>query len=311
MSDEAPLLSICIPTRNRAEHLAATLRSIVEQDGFAEAGMEVVVSDNCSTDGTQALVGEFERLYGDRIRSVRQDTALDMSQSFAAALRAGRGRFLKLNNDTLSWGPGTLATLMDVVRRHVDDRDVLWFDKWGGGTETCRTLDELLARTSFRLTWIGAFGVWREDLDRTAEIFETDWTLLPQVKVLTDLVVSGRSMVPVRIDTFQSAVPKRKGGYNIAEVFGRNYLEILLRHVRAGRLSREAYETEKRELLAHINHYYFDLRNEYAFDKTGYFRWMIPYYWRKRYFYRAWMNIWGEWRELRRKQRQGKPQNQA
>ena len=46
-----PLLSICIPTYNRSEQLRRALESLVGQEGFSE--VEVVISDNCSTDGTE------------------------------------------------------------------------------------------------------------------------------------------------------------------------------------------------------------------------------------------------------------------
>ena len=51
------LLSICIPTYNRETYLAKTLDSIVNQNIFLSSDdINIVISDNCSTDGTEALV---------------------------------------------------------------------------------------------------------------------------------------------------------------------------------------------------------------------------------------------------------------
>lgn len=50
---EKPLLSICIPTYNRAEYLAKSLDTLVCLPEFNSSEVEVVISDNASTDNTQ------------------------------------------------------------------------------------------------------------------------------------------------------------------------------------------------------------------------------------------------------------------
>lgn len=52
-----PLVTICIPTFNRAQYLAQTIESALNQD---YKNLQVIVADNCSSDGTQALVKQFE-----------------------------------------------------------------------------------------------------------------------------------------------------------------------------------------------------------------------------------------------------------
>lgn len=58
-----PLISVIICTHNRADYLSMAISSALEQtfDGF-----EVLVVDNASTDGTRALVGQFD--YDSRFR---------------------------------------------------------------------------------------------------------------------------------------------------------------------------------------------------------------------------------------------------
>ena len=63
MTNGKPLLSICIPTYNRAEHLRAALYSIVRQSNQFDDYVEVLVSDNCSSDHTVEVV-EWARQYG-------------------------------------------------------------------------------------------------------------------------------------------------------------------------------------------------------------------------------------------------------
>ena len=69
-----PLLSICIPTRNRAAFLYRTLRSITETPVFQNGNeVEVVVSDNASTDATEEIVKIFTEKYGNKIVYSRND----------------------------------------------------------------------------------------------------------------------------------------------------------------------------------------------------------------------------------------------
>lgn len=53
MENKRPLLSICIPTYNRAEILDKTLFLLFSNPDFNVDEIEVVVSDNCSTDHTK------------------------------------------------------------------------------------------------------------------------------------------------------------------------------------------------------------------------------------------------------------------
>ena len=55
-----PLLSICIPTYNRAEILDKSLESITKQDIFQKTDeVEIIVSDNCSQDNTHNIVHKY------------------------------------------------------------------------------------------------------------------------------------------------------------------------------------------------------------------------------------------------------------
>ncbi|MBI5639196.1 MAG: glycosyltransferase family 2 protein, partial [Nitrospirae bacterium] len=59
------LVSICIPTFNRAELLDECLSSIVCQfkDGEIKRQVEVIISDNCSTDDTGKVAKKYCNLF--------------------------------------------------------------------------------------------------------------------------------------------------------------------------------------------------------------------------------------------------------
>lgn len=60
----SPLLSLCIPTYNRAEILAQCLERHMEAIDD-ERDIEIVISDNASTDNTREVVADFIERHGD------------------------------------------------------------------------------------------------------------------------------------------------------------------------------------------------------------------------------------------------------
>ena len=54
-----PLFSICIPTYNRSNELKRCIESIISQDGFDDVNVEIIISDNCSTDNTDEVVKPY------------------------------------------------------------------------------------------------------------------------------------------------------------------------------------------------------------------------------------------------------------
>ncbi|MFP5236272.1 MAG: glycosyltransferase family 2 protein [Acidobacteriota bacterium] len=91
------LLSICIPTYNRAVFLAECLESLALFDAALWDNVEIVVSDNASTDNTKEVV---ER-YRDRIpiRYFRNATNIGGERNFFAAARHGLGEYVWVFGD--------------------------------------------------------------------------------------------------------------------------------------------------------------------------------------------------------------------
>ncbi|MET7334809.1 glycosyltransferase family 2 protein [Nonomuraea sp. NPDC005650] len=89
------LVSIGIPVRNGADRLEAAVRSALAQD---HAEIEVVISDNASTDGTEELCREFVR-QDSRISYYRQPRDLHVIGNFVEVLRRARGEFFRWMGD--------------------------------------------------------------------------------------------------------------------------------------------------------------------------------------------------------------------
>ena len=84
-----PLVSVGVPVRNGAGTLARALDSIVRQ---TYTNLEVIISDNQSTDGTEAVCREYAAR-DSRIRYMRQRAPLGIIDNFRVPVDASRGDF--------------------------------------------------------------------------------------------------------------------------------------------------------------------------------------------------------------------------
>ena len=103
MTAFTPLVTIAIPTWNRADRLLPeTLRSALEQ---RYANIEVLVSDNASTDHTGELVKSFR---DSRIRYLRRHRNTGAEDNFGSLLAEARGDYLLYLNDDDTIDPDLL-----------------------------------------------------------------------------------------------------------------------------------------------------------------------------------------------------------
>lgn len=96
MNVNQPLVSIGIPTYNRAELLKRSIESALIQD---YENIEVIVSDNDSTDDTRAIC-QFYRDQDVRLKYIRQRRNVGPSANFDAVLKEASGQyFMWLGDD--------------------------------------------------------------------------------------------------------------------------------------------------------------------------------------------------------------------
>ena len=94
ISNRNPLVSIGIPTYNRAEN---NLSKVIERAlGQTYRNVEVIVSDNCSSDRTPELM---QSIKDTRLRYIRQDSNIGPNNNFNACLSQARGEYFLLFHD--------------------------------------------------------------------------------------------------------------------------------------------------------------------------------------------------------------------
>ena len=122
-----PLLSICVPTYNRAEILNKSLESLVHQDIFQNTDdVEIIISDNASSDKTKEVVSQYVSQFGDKIKYFRNDKNIN-DENFWYTLAQGNGDFLKLCNDKLIFKPNSLERMLNYIKTYEKNKPVLFF----------------------------------------------------------------------------------------------------------------------------------------------------------------------------------------
>jgi glycosyltransferase involved in cell wall biosynthesis len=110
---KVPLLSVGLPVYNGLPYLENALKSIRDSE-FED--YELIVCDNCSTDGTDELVQDYASR-DTRIRYVRNERNIGAARNYNKTFELGRGRYFRwAASDDLN-SPGAVARCIEVLER--------------------------------------------------------------------------------------------------------------------------------------------------------------------------------------------------
>lgn len=104
MSNSPTLLSVCIPTYNRASYLGLCLLQLCKQIDIQKNNVEIIIGDNCSEDNTSAIVQQFINS-GFPVKYFRHERNLGADKNVAFCLEQ--------SNATYSWVMGDDDLLLD------------------------------------------------------------------------------------------------------------------------------------------------------------------------------------------------------
>jgi len=125
-SGPPPLLSVVIPNWNGARFLPTCLDALAAQ---TYPNIEVIVADNASSDGSQALL----RARYPGVRLVELPANRGFTGACNAGIQAARGAFIALLNNDTEADPGWAAAVVDAFARHPEAGSVaskmLLFDR--------------------------------------------------------------------------------------------------------------------------------------------------------------------------------------
>lgn len=115
-----PLLSLCIPTYNRAAFFQEALESGLREVAAQPAGLvELLVCDNASTDDTPACLAQAQARHPD-LKVFRNAENLGFDGNYLRCVEEATGEFVWVMGDDDVWLPGSLARMLGELEDGAD-----------------------------------------------------------------------------------------------------------------------------------------------------------------------------------------------
>lgn len=282
------ILTIAIPTYNRALYLEQSLERITSQIKGFEDEIELLVSDNCSVDNTQQVVNKFINA-GAPIIYNKNASNLGMDGNFVYCFQNAKSKYVWILGDDDYLVDGTIAKLLNLMNSgeygliHLNNSK-----KDNSGVKEYTNKTKFVGDISFMITFISANIVQTKYVNKVdfGKYIGTYFTLIPvyltaTLGELNNLMVYFTVMeAPADGDT--------NGGYNIFQVFVTNYLSI----IKEFRFSFgfKWYEVEKYKLLrgfiwGWMNTLLINSNHGLRFKTDDWFKIILKKYWYEPYLY--------------------------
>jgi len=118
-ADVPPLVSVAMITFNHERYVAQAVESVFAQR--VDFPIEVLVGDDCSTDGTPALLQGLASKFGNRLNVIQRSTNIGMTRNYFDVLSRCRGRYIALLEGDDYWtDPEKLALQVAILERRSD-----------------------------------------------------------------------------------------------------------------------------------------------------------------------------------------------
>ena len=240
-----PLVSICIPTYNRAECLQRTIESIICQPEFKSGEVEIVVSDNASTDNTREICEQYVE-YDNFFYSRNNQNVRDIN--FPIALSKAHGKLRKLNNDTFILKNNALNKLCELEKKYDEDRPYIYLSNETKESKTVNFHDFVL-NVSYWITFLGNFTIWDNDCKNIEKDTDGCELLLWQVKKAYEIAYEKNIVLICSNVGYSITPPKKNINYGLYKIFYCNYMKLLEPYFVNGSLSTEDKKYLEKDLL--------------------------------------------------------------
>lgn len=285
-----PLLSIAIPTYNRAPFLDRCLESLLHQLSSCSYAIEVLVSDNCSNDNTTDIVKKYQSR-GCTITYVRNEENLGMDGNFASCIKQSKGKYIWLLGDDDYLKENALQRICEIICKK--DYGLVHIDGSGSRYSYREKLfsspGDFISEVNVFITFISG-NIFSSKVLCQVDDSKYAGTFLTQVPYYLAAANSGHENVIISdsiLDT--GAAATNNGGYNFAKVFFHNYMSILTKCVKDGILSSKHWGAIKKSTYIGFYRPYI-VRSiiglpSQSLDMSGCVGASLKYYWKEPYYY--------------------------
>lgn len=111
------LISVIIPSYNRADTVGQTIESILVQK--VDADVEIVIGDDCSTDNAREVLLKYKEQYPDVIKLLFHEQNMGLGANWATCVKACRGKYIcNCDNDDYWHNEHKLQIQLDYMESH-------------------------------------------------------------------------------------------------------------------------------------------------------------------------------------------------
>lgn len=238
------LLTIAIPTYNRAELLDLCLAKLSKQIEGCEEVLELLVSNNNSTDTTQEVVAKYIGM-GVPIKYVENAENMGAERNVIQCYTLASSKYLLVIGDDDVLLDGSLQKILNILKG--DSYGVVYLSGYGftadhqkerpiNKTERVLVFDDkkqFIAKVHFFLTFLSGNIVNKELVKNDIDPNEFLGTNLPQLAWTLAALFKAEKNVFCN-EYMIAAKSENRGGFGLCEVFGDNLNRIFDRFVANG-----------------------------------------------------------------------------
>jgi len=295
------ILSICIPTWNRAKCLDTSLKSIQGQTNtHLYEDIEILVSDNCSTDNTEKIVKKYQSL-GVQIRYVKNKENIGGNNNFLQCMHIATGKYILLLSDDDILAPDSIPFIVTTLKEREWGVMHLSNHESEGEVVVYNDYEKFIRRASYMLTLISV-NIFRKEAVEKTKLEDYKDSYLNQVPVFITSAMLVPDSVVINRPMFQYGVADNAGGkYPYFEVFVRNYLDIWKDFLQLKKIKISTYKYLKRDVYNYLikHHILWLLFNREQINKKGHvgfnidnaWKTILQYYGNELYFYTSFVWI--------------------
>jgi len=286
MRNNKTLLTIAIPTYNRAKYLDLCLTQIFNQVSGFEDVVDVYVSDNCSTDDTMEIVEKY-RSHKCRLVCSRNTSNIGAAANQIKCFAEASGKYVVVFSDDDVLVDGALAKILTVLRGA--DYGVVTLSAYGFKDSyvrkplaECRVrvyknLIDYFTKVHVFITYLSGNIINKELIPPDVKPDVFSGTLLAQLGWLIPAALAAPANALIE-GGLVAGKENNSGGYSLCKVFGEAFDEIFGYFI--GRGSNPEYfdAIKKKALTEFFPSNIYTARAYGRFDREDYYSALRPIY---------------------------------
>ncbi len=234
---DVDVLTIAIPTYNRANYLSRLLDSIVYDIDKAKLPIKIFISDNASTDNTAEVVRKYQERFA-FIDATKNEVNLGPDKNIANCYIESKSKFVWIIGDDDYLVPGSLARISAILNSeqsidlmymraqpHISDLNYTSVSKLS--YQECDDRYIISELVGIQYTFISSIIVNKSKHNvPSTEVYKFLATNLVQLSWVLESVSKGSNFIYVATPVVITEVDN-SGGYRFLDVFGRNFSSIV------------------------------------------------------------------------------------